>query len=442
MPATLTTLADILKEFYLGPIQEQLNNEVLCLELFEKVTTDWAGKQVVIPVHLDRNTGVGFSKAGTLPTAGDQGYDQYVVTAENLYGRFQISGDAISAMKSSKGTFAGYVDAEMNKLVNDIRNVANICAVTGGAVIGFIWEDANAASASVAYNGQVENADGTAFALGLNCDAKGISMDDYGDNTGTGGGFGAARTNAISERSVVVAANVTAGEITFAAAQNTSNLSTGGVIAITIDEGFKSAAASTTGIDNEPEGMLGNMCSQVHFTIDRNAAAGSALRSNFRLAENAVQTGGASQGGTLTLDDLQSMLDDIEVASHTTPNLWLMHPALRVSYTSLLQGTNDGNLRVGSEKASHGDGGFTSLGYAAIPMKTSRAVPKGLIFALSTKTWKLCQLQKGGFANLDGNVLSRVANTDAYEGYYRWYYNTICVRPNANGVIVGVAYSA
>ena len=115
MPATLTTLADILKEFYLGPIQEQLNNEVLCLELFEKVTTDWAGKQVVIPVHLDRNTGVGVSKAGSLPTAGEQTYDQLVVTAENLYGRFQITGDAISAMKSSKGTFAGYVDAEMNK---------------------------------------------------------------------------------------------------------------------------------------------------------------------------------------------------------------------------------------------------------------------------------------------------------------------------------------
>lgn len=36
MAASIASLAAILKDFYLGPIQEQLNNEVLALELFEK----------------------------------------------------------------------------------------------------------------------------------------------------------------------------------------------------------------------------------------------------------------------------------------------------------------------------------------------------------------------------------------------------------------------
>ena len=32
MPATQQTLSNILKEFYLGPVQEQLNNEVMVLD--------------------------------------------------------------------------------------------------------------------------------------------------------------------------------------------------------------------------------------------------------------------------------------------------------------------------------------------------------------------------------------------------------------------------
>ena len=59
MAATITTLDAILKEFYVGPIQDQLNQEVLALELFEKAKLDWSGKQVIIPIHTARNSGVG-----------------------------------------------------------------------------------------------------------------------------------------------------------------------------------------------------------------------------------------------------------------------------------------------------------------------------------------------------------------------------------------------
>lgn len=430
MAATLTTLAAILKEFYLGPIQEQLNNEVLCLEMFEKVTTDWAGKQVVIPIHVSRNTGTGYSKAGTLPAAGQQGYEQLVITAENLYGRFQISGDAIAATKSSRGSFAGYVDAEMNKLVNDVRNTANVICVSGGNSIGFIWED-NAATTVTPYNGQSAEPDGTAFSTGAGNTISLTSVSTTYD-ANNGGVAGPFVISAISESS-----------ITFAAGQNTGGLQAGEVLCVRIEAGVKAATA------DEPVGMIGNLCEPTHFGVNRAGVnppppalptTSPSVRSNFRLAAAANQGAGVAAPGALSLDDLQSMLDDIEVASHKTPDCWLMHPAMRVSYTSLLQGTNDGNIRVESDKAKHGDGGFVSLGYANIPMKTSRGVPKGLIFALCTKTWKLCELQKGGFADLDGSVLSRVGGTDAYEGYYRWYYNTVSVEPSANGVIVGVSF--
>ena len=129
MAATISTLNAILKDFYLAPIQEQLNQEVLVLELMEKAVVDWAGRRVVIPLHTSRNTtGVGFRADGSaLPTAGSEGYVRAEVEAKFLYGRFEITGPAISSLaKGGTASFAGYVQAEMDKLVEDVRNQSKI----------------------------------------------------------------------------------------------------------------------------------------------------------------------------------------------------------------------------------------------------------------------------------------------------------------------------
>ena len=62
MGATLssTSISAILKEFYLGPIVSQLNNEILAIEVFQKGSIDWQGKKAIIPVKVGRNTGVQF----------------------------------------------------------------------------------------------------------------------------------------------------------------------------------------------------------------------------------------------------------------------------------------------------------------------------------------------------------------------------------------------
>ena len=54
MAASLASFASILKEFYLGPIQDQLNEETLVCDMFEKASVDWNGRQVIIPVHVGR----------------------------------------------------------------------------------------------------------------------------------------------------------------------------------------------------------------------------------------------------------------------------------------------------------------------------------------------------------------------------------------------------
>ena len=47
-------LAHILKEFYLAPVREQLNQEVMALQLFQKATVDWNDRLAYIPIHIGR----------------------------------------------------------------------------------------------------------------------------------------------------------------------------------------------------------------------------------------------------------------------------------------------------------------------------------------------------------------------------------------------------
>ena len=57
---------------------------------------------------------------------------------------------------------------------------------------------------------------------------------------------------------------------------------------------------------------------------------------------------------------------------------------------------------------------------------------------MKTDSWKMAELQSGGFADDDGAVLSRESGKDAWEGFYRWYYQLVCSKPNTNGILVGI----
>ena len=71
----ISDLEAILKEFYLGPIIEALNSQLEMVDLFKKITVDWSGKKVIIPVHVSRNDGVAFRQEGTtIKAAGKQGH--------------------------------------------------------------------------------------------------------------------------------------------------------------------------------------------------------------------------------------------------------------------------------------------------------------------------------------------------------------------------------
>jgi len=418
MSASISSLTAILKEFYLGPLAEQLNQEILVYELFEKASVDWSGRRVVIPVHVARNSGVAFvADDGTLPTAGQQDFERLEVDAKFLYGRFAITGPAIASAKSGPNAFISYIDAEMNKLVEDVKTAANQRAIFGGRVLGYIFEQAN--QAAFDYSGR-----SSGLQVGNATDLVDIVRLDTYASVATN-----QQVNGVTEDT-----------ITFNAAINLTGLASidGDVAFAVVATSNSTIVAGVAGAwDQEPAGITTNLAAPSHFGVDRTTATGaSALQSNHLKVSETAATGYAA----LSLDRIQAAMDRILEDSDKAPELILMSPLMRQEYTSLLVGTSAGNLYTQTEKASGGDGGFTGLAYGGVPMRTSKDCFKGSFFFLCPSEWKLCELEAPGFADLDGAIMSRVANQDKFEGYYRLYYNTVCTRPNANAVLTGIQF--
>ena len=447
------TLESVLKEFYVKAIAEQLNQEVLALEMFEKAKLDWSGKRVVVPVHLARNTGVDFAAEGAaLPTAGNQTYADLGITAKFLYGRFQITGPAISAAKGAY-SFGNYIDLELRKLVEDVRKKANLSTLHGASCSGYITHATDIAGgggvATVDYYGNIQQVSdrlAAAAAAGGTLRVNVVRADTYAALLGGAPNAQVAVTAVDTAAHTITLRNDNAANLTLA--RNTVGLEGMNGRPFALDFFIEAGGAITNNFSDEFSGAVHNISNPGHFGVDRSAAANAELRSDSVLciATGAIAGGIYDDPQPLTLARMQQLTDRISASSNLEPDVILMNPLLRQAYTSLLVGTAAGNLRVETTSAGKGDGGFSvsGLSFNNIPFKTSVDCGRGMMFFLHTKVWKVAQLEAPGFADLDGNILARAGvgagGVDAYEGYYRMYMDVYCERPNANGVLTGITF--
>ena len=156
------------------------------------------------------------------------------------------------------------------------------------------------------------------------------------------------------------------------------------------------------------------------------------------------EVGGAQLRAALTLPRMQAVMDQTHQLSGQEPDCILISPLARQQYAALFQltaGTSATVMNTSGERANKLDGGFSGLSYGGLPIKTARHVGQGGMIFLKLSTWKVLELEAHGFADLDGSVLARAgvgaAGIDAYEGYYRWYYNTVTTNPNQNAILCG-----
>ena len=206
-------------------------------------------------------------------------------------------------------------------------------------------------------------------------------------------------------------------------------------------------AATVATLDLEPAGIYTNLGAVSPFGVS--AATFPVMRA---IGFSSVADGGAAAPAAPGVDrtaidldlHLQGCIDRIYTACgiEKAPNLWLAAVSQRSRYVGLSSLTtairSDFTNRT---KVGGLDQGYdvNKLGYGGLPIKVSRHVGNGHWIALYTESWKLAELGEMKWAETDGNVLSRVANADVWEGFMRWYVNFVCLQPHCNGVVTGLA---
>lgn len=419
MAATLSTLSAVMKQFYLGPLQDQLNNEIMAFDLFQKEKVDWVGREAIIPVRTARNNSPAFSATAALPAAGQQTYASLTVSAKYLYGRMEIQGPAIAQAKASVGAFINGLQVELDGAMETVKNSADQAMFTGGGAVGFLNERENfGANTPIEFSGNIDLIPETAAAKVA---GTLVRLDTY--------------------KSIAVTMYRDAGakqHIKFDAAVDTRDI-----------DGAGTAAAGTAHlviIGNKTEesmGIYGNLGEKTHFGVDRSTGTDVVLQSIIRAAND--DAAGTGDRVDLSTGRLQALLDDIATASGSTPDCMIAHYVFRQQYVGQLSFTSAVTTATSRTKSvDNGDAGFDmgSLSFNGIPLKVSRHCGKGLVIFLHTKSWSLVQIEDPNLADLDGNVLSRVTGSDSYEAYVRYYYNLVCKMPNRNAILVGLNFPA
>src|SRR5512146_2745229 len=104
--ATLATLSAILKDFYLPPVVDQLNNEIYLFSKLDTSNEELVGNQAVVPLHTTRSGGIGPAGENVaLPAAGSQGYAKAVYDIKPQYGRVRVTGLAMEKTSKEAGSF-------------------------------------------------------------------------------------------------------------------------------------------------------------------------------------------------------------------------------------------------------------------------------------------------------------------------------------------------
>lgn len=123
---TITSGLAELKNYYQGPIKDQFNEELPIYRAAEKIKQGWSGQQVVRPLRVRRNQGIGATTdGGTLPAIGRQTTQQATISAMFNYLRFGITGPMIKASASDVGSFVRSAAYELEMGYKDLKSDVN-----------------------------------------------------------------------------------------------------------------------------------------------------------------------------------------------------------------------------------------------------------------------------------------------------------------------------
>ena len=142
--ADLEAVSAVLKEWYIGPTAEQLNQEVMVTQLLGVSSENLEGLKAVLPLHTARSGGIGARRErAELPKAGKQGYGRAEYDLKYHYARAEVTGQAIQRTQSDRGAFLQAFKSELSFIRKDIQlDMARQFYGDGSGVVATVLSEA------------------------------------------------------------------------------------------------------------------------------------------------------------------------------------------------------------------------------------------------------------------------------------------------------------
>lgn len=399
MSLTLAHADKALKEFYLPAVRQQLNDTNRLLAQLEKNSKDVEGRRAVLSLHVSRNSGVGSrAEGGTLPTAGRQGYVEERVGLKYHYGRIQINGPVIRAMKSDKGSFVRAVSSETKGVIKDLRRQINRqCYNDANQTIAQCGT--TTASATVVLASATTEVQLRQLEIGMKIDL------------GT-----TADPDSVASNREITAVDTTAKTVTISGAAVTTDATT----FITL---HGSAGNELTGL-RQIVNNTGTL-----FNVDPTTTPVWKATVN--------HNSGTNRTATEVL--LEKVIDDVDIVSDTAPNFGIASHGVVRNYAAQLQSIK---RNVNSIEFKGGFKGVEIvMPQTTVGLLSDRDCPSNHLFLLSTEHLCIHESSDWEFMQEDGAVLNRVSGVDAYEATLFWYSELTTDQRNAHALVKDLSES-
>lgn len=403
----LTAAADVLKTYYLPPLQNLLNTQTILWDRIERFTKfNVEGKSFTVPLHVSRHTqaGAGRAEEGTLPTKDRQGYDAAIVPAKYIYTRIQMSGQVMKATKSDAGSFVRAMRSEMEGATNDTKRSANRQAHSDGRDALAYYVSGSGGTAPIA-----DDNNGNSF---VHVGSKATTVDLIDTDNST------KHDNSVT---ILNEGTEVATGTTLTASGNVSGSAADGDYWVLEDTlGYQMTGLEAIVSASDPPLLSGGLhsitvASGAYWKAQVVGDDSAHVDLNFRNMQRVISL--ISQNSDYDRDDIEFgmasffMVDKYaELASNERRAVNVMEL----------------------------DGGFTGVEFSGIPIVGDAQCKHHRIYFIVPDSLRLCRLADFDWMDDDGAILSRVADTDAYEATLFHYGEFATVARNANGVLVGV----
>lgn len=393
----VSVLSAVLKEDYMPPVNENINNEVLITSRLGVNTKDIVGNQAVMALHTGRSGGIGARRElEALPAAGYQVYNRITFDLKYLYARVQVTGQVMQKTKNGNGSFVvDVLDDEMSRIKDDLKNDLSRQLYGNG--------DGKVATCGVTSSSTTVVLSSTTEALD-----KGYLYVNLVVDIGT-----AANPVSVADSRTITAVDPVNKTITISGAAVT----TAATDFVFIED--NNYANNTKEIDNGLQKLIPTAANTVGGIDGSTSSYWDVLRSNLN-------------SGVLSYDSLLQMSNRVRIAGGDTSAMITSFGVQR-QYFNILQS------QVRYQEPTVLAGGFETLTFNGKPFIADRHAPYGKIFFLDERYIQPFADGDFRFLEEDGNVIKWVTDYDAWQAAIARYMQLGIKRRNVQGLIYGIS---